>query len=194
MGLTQLALVAVLTVGCANAIFFGTGAAAGTAIVGSTATTAATGGLVFASGGLLALNVIAGGVVILKAAAVLAALSASRGGGSSRGGRSRGGHRRGRRSVNEQKDLNLELSLLAALEPEQCYRRIICELATGQMPKSANDVIPSLFGDVLDNDIASPVFEFSVAAKLGEQVKDIRFCELRYRCPVSGSQILEATQ
>ena len=87
----------------------------------------------------------------------------------------------------------LEFAAIAQIEPEQCYRRLICDLATGQMPSTDNDVILSLFDDAAAYDVTSPIFEFAVAAEVGKHVKDIDTCELRYSCSVSGKELLEAT-
>merc|ERR1712083_531851 len=78
-------------------------------------------------------------------------------------------------------------AVLAAQEPAQCYRRLICDLATGTLEKSENDVIVSLFNK--DVGIESHKFEFATAAKLGKQAKSVQKCELRYNCPLSGEQI-----
>merc|ERR1719288_747208 len=53
-------------------------------------------------------------------------------------------------------------ALLAANEPAQCYRRLICDLATGGLEKSENDVIVNLFNK--DASIESAKFEFVTAA------------------------------
>ena len=124
-----------------------------------------------------------GGVAILGAAALLAALAAGRGGGGRR--------HRGKRSIEEQRNLELELAVLSQIEPEQCFRRLVCDLATGQMPPSQNDLIVALFDDAEGIDVTSALFEYTVATKLGKVTKDIASCELRYRCPFSGAQILE---
>ena len=78
-------------------------------------------------------------------------------------------------------------TVLANSEPAQCYRRLICDLATGTMPKSENDVILSLFEK--DAVIESPKFEFSTAAKLGKLIRNVEVCELRYSCPLNGSEL-----
>ena len=78
-------------------------------------------------------------------------------------------------------------SVLAAQEPAQCYRRLICFLATVSFEKSENDVIVSLFNK--GTSIDSVTFEFTNAAKLGKQWKSVQKCELRYSCPLSGKQI-----
>ena len=98
---------------------------------------------------------------------------------------------RGKRSTVDNNAL--EFAAIAQIEPEQCYRRLICDLATGQMPPSENDVILSLFDDPATFDVTSPAFEFAVAAEVGRHVKDISMCELRYSCPVTGIDLLEAT-
>ena len=54
---------------------------------------------------------------------------------------------------------------IAVSEPEACYKRFICDLATGSLPKSENDVILSLFNKPTSSD--SPKFAFSQAATLG---------------------------
>ena len=59
------------------------------------------------------------------------------------------------------------------------------------MPPSQNDLIVSLFDNVEGIDVTSALFEYTVATKLGRVTKDITSCELRYRCPFTGTQILE---
>merc|ERR1712008_655005 len=75
--------------------------------------------------GALALT---GGLVLLKGLA-LAAIVASR----------------SRRAAVAVDETDSAFSVLAAQEPAQCYRRLICDLATGSLEKSENDVIVSLF-------------------------------------------------
>jgi hypothetical protein len=162
---------------------FTTGAAAGT--VGTTAAVGL-GGASIGTG--LAL---VGGIVLLKAVALAGIAIASSNRGGSRSSRGFGGLFRGKRSALDK--TAYEFAAIAQLEPEQCYRRLICDLATGQMPKTDNDVILSLFNQEDSLDISSPIFEFSVAAELGKHTRDIKSCEVRYSCPVSGAQLLEAT-
>ena len=107
---------------------------------------------------------------------------------------SRGGHGHGHRGKRSAADTSaLEFAAIAQIEPEQCYRRLICDLATGQMPPSDNDIILSLFDESSILDVTSPVFEFAVAAEVGRHVQDISVCELRYSCSVTGNELLEAT-
>ena len=77
--------------------------------------------------------------------------------------------------------------MIAASEPEQCYRRLICDLATGNFANSENNVIVSLFDKEVG--IESQKYEFFTAAKLGKLVKDVKTCELRYSCQLTGAQL-----
>merc|ERR1719444_784157 len=75
--------------------------------------------------------------------------------------------------------------VLAASEPAQCYRRLICDLAAGAIPD--NDKILSLFTNE-----ASPVtakFDFVTASKVGKIAKSAQMCEVRYSCPLSTVEI-----
>merc|ERR1712173_290552 len=76
---------------------------------------------------------------------------------------------------------------IAVSEPEACYKRFICDLATGSMPKSENDVILALFNKPTSSE--SPKFAFAEAATLGKVSRQVRTCEVRYSCPLSGAQI-----
>ena len=108
-----------------------------------------------------------GGVAILKGA-LLGAVAA----------------RRGKRSAVEQEEEGV-YAILAAQEPAQCYRRLICDLSAGAIPD--NDKLITLF-----NGEVSPVsakFEFTTAAKVGKMVKSAHACEVRYSCPLSTNEI-----
>ena len=138
---------------------------------GTAATTATTGTITLAGGTGTALA-LGGGLLLLKGLAVAGlAIAASR----------------SKRSPIEIDNADAAFAVIAANEPAQCYRRLICDLATGEMPKSQNEVILSLFDK--EAGIESARFEFETAAKLGKQVKSVQLCEVRYSCPLSGSQI-----
>merc|ERR1712226_1843517 len=107
-----------------------------------------------------------GGIAILKGVVLAAALS-----------------RRGKRSAEE--DSDAVYAILAAQEPAQCYRRLICDLSAGAI--ADNNKITTLFnGDVSP---VSPKFEFATAAKVGKIVKNAQLCEVRYSCPLSTQEI-----
>ena len=143
------------------------------AIFGTTAgtialtTTTASGGTALTAAGALGLA----GLAILKIGAI--GLLASR---------------RGKRATFDEDSV---FAVAAQVEPAACYRRLICELATGKLGKSDNDVLLNLFnGD--DEPVQSLKFEFSTAAKVGRVVKDIKSCEIRYSCPFSGKAMNDA--
>jgi hypothetical protein len=161
--IASLALVAAANFAEATFVF-------GTAAVATTGTTVALTGGSAAALGLL------GGVVLLKGLILGAAILSSQSGRSSR---------RGRRSAEDETDA--AFAVLLASEPAQCYRRLICDLATGTQPRSENDVILSLFND--DVSIQSSKFEFATAAKVGKMVKNTQLCEVRYSCPLSSNDI-----
>ena len=135
------------------------------------ATTAGTAGAVTLTLGAGALGpaLAVGGLAVLKAAAVGFALSRS--------------NRRGRRSLED----DSTFAVIAEIEPEQCYQRLICDLATGQLPKSDNDVILNLFNEATP--VSSPKATFARAARLGDHVKNVQVCELQYSCTLTGDQI-----
>lgn len=130
---------------------------------------------------------IIGGGAILKGIAI----AAIAGGAGAHIG-SRGGFRGRRQAVEQGKpaldDEALALGLVASTEPAQCYRRLICNLATGSMKPTELDIIPQFLARKEVN-IESPEFEFSNAAKLGSSLKDIKACEVRYSCPLSSQEI-----
>merc|ERR1712209_78751 len=95
---------------------------------------------------------------------------------------------RSKRSTDEQDGLTF--AFIAQSEPQACYRRLICDLATGQVPKSENDVIVKLF-DGKKADVTSAKFDFDTAAEVGKALKNVDACEIRYSCPFKGEQILK---
>lgn len=135
---------------------------------------------------------IIGGGAILKGIAIAAVAGGAGAGVGSRGFRGFGGFR-GRRQTGEAaspvvNEEALALGLVASTEPAQCYRRLICNLATGAMKPTELDIIPQFLSRKEVN-VESPEFEFSNAAKLGSSLKDIKACEVRYSCPLSSQEI-----
>ena len=96
-----------------------------------------------------------------------------------------------KRSADEQSQQDeLTFAFLAQSEPQACYRRLICDLATGQLPQSENDIIVKLF-DGKKADVTSPRFDFDTAAEVGKALKNVDACEIRYSCPFKGEQIIK---
>jgi hypothetical protein len=152
------------------------GAEATDLITGTGALFTGTGGthLILASGAAGTVGAVAavGGAALLLKAAALLALRESRG---------------KRATENE---LDLAFVTIAAAEPQACDRRLICDLATGQVPKSENDVIVKLF-DGKKADVTSAKFDFDTAAEVGKALKNVDACEIRYSCPFKGEQIIK---
>merc|ERR1711935_735106 len=88
----------------------------------ATATTTAAGTALALSGGLVVLKVLALGALAVAA-------------------------RSKREAEGENDTSDSAFALLAQQEPAQCYRRLICDLATGAFPASENDVIVEQFSD-----------------------------------------------
>merc|ERR1712061_61815 len=151
------AVVAVLSVGSANAFF-------GADIVTATGASSGLGtSVILASGpGIPAAAAVVGAGLLLKAGALLV-LNQSR----------------SKRSAEE--DTDAIFTTIAAAEPASCVKQLICDIATGTKP-SENDIILSLFEN--ETPVTSPKFDFAVAASLGKQLKSVEACELRYTCPV----------
>merc|ERR1711863_73249 len=151
------AVVAVLSVGSANAIF-------GADIITATGASSGLGtSVILASGpGIPAAAAVVGAGLLLKAGALLV-LNQSR----------------SKRSAEE--DTDAIFTTIAAAEPASCVKQLICDIATGENP-SENDIILSLFET--ETPVTSPKFDFAVAATLGKQLKSVEACELRYTCPV----------
>ena len=135
-------------------------------------TTAAAGSAVTVSGGSAAALGLVGGLVLLKGLVLGAALLASR------------GRKRHGRDVSDDTTA-AAFGIIAAQEPGQCYRRLICDMAAGAIPDSDN--ILSLFNE--DTEVVSPKFEYTTAAKVGKIVKNSGVCELRYSCPLNTQEI-----
>merc|ERR1712223_928653 len=114
------------------------------------------------AGAVAPVAAVAGAAILLKAAALLHLSQADR----------------KKRSAEENDAI---FTTIAAAEPANCVKQLICDIATGTKP-SENDVILSLFEN--DTPVSSPKFDFAIAATLGKQLKSVEACELRYTYPV----------
>ena len=139
--------------------------ASATIILGTTTATVGT-ATTISSASAASLGLL-GGVVLLKGLVLGAALLASRS--------------RGKRSAEN----DYAFIALNNAEPAQCYKRLICDLATGAIPDSDN--LLSLFNE--ETEVISPKFEYTTAAKLGKAVKNAQVCEVRYSCPLNNQEI-----
>ena len=127
--------------------------------------TVSAGAVTLSSAGVVSLGLL-GGVVLLKGL-LLGTLIA----------------RRGKRSAESDQDA--AFAVLTNSEPDQCYRRLICDMAAGAIPDQGK--ILSLFNGEVSP--VSPKFEYVTAAKVGKIVKNSGLCEVRYTCPLNTQEI-----
>ena len=137
--------------------------ASATIILGTTTATVGT-ATTISSASAASLGLL-GGVVLLKGLVLGAALLS----------------RRGKRSAEN----DYAFIALNNAEPASCYKRLICDLATGAIPDSDN--LLSLSNE--ETEVISPKFEYTTAAKLGKAVKNAQVCEVRYSCPLNNQEI-----
>merc|ERR1712060_465179 len=121
-------------------------------------------------GSTTAVSALVGGAVLLKAVGVLIAETTRR-----------------KRSTAEEDNSEKAFAFIAANEPAACYKRLICDLATGSLPASENEVILANFNK--DVPITSVKYDFAIAANLGKALRNVEACEVRYSCPLTGEQI-----
>merc|ERR1712098_183126 len=86
---------------------------------------------------------------------------------------------RKRRQV-DQKELPLEM--LVSIEPDDCYKRIICSVATGKIDNERMRNVLKLFSEDEGTMRASLSKKFVEAAHYGENRKNVAKCEHRYQC------------
>merc|ERR1739844_5028 len=101
------------------------------------------------------------------------------------------GDLRKKRSVNAL-STDASFAIISNLEPAQCYRRLICDIASGKMEANENDEIilaPFKEGTIAEANPASYTFEYLAAAEVGRALASIEKCELRYSCPISGQEL-----
>jgi len=96
------------------------------------------------------------------------------------------GLRRKRFAVEDpvtEESTDLAIAAIMSNEPQQCYRRLVCDLAAG----NSDNVILSLFKKPVD--VSSARFDLATAAQIGKEVKNTQFCEYRFSCPLSAQQL-----
>jgi len=89
--------------------------------------------------------------------------------------------------VRSEEETDLMIASIMANEPQQCYRRLVCDLATGELPQNSGDVILSLFKKPVG--VTSARFDLATAAQIGKDLKSSQTCEYRFSCPLSGAQL-----
>merc|ERR1712172_227737 len=102
------------------------------------------------------------------------------------GGTSTRTHRRGRRSPNKFKQIDEALALTkatAALEQQQCFRRIFCAMATNQVKVQSLSALSSVVKEFPG--------KFADASKFGALMKDVGKCEARYKCDLQVGKMVD---
>ena len=97
-----------------------------------------------------------------------------------------------RRDVSAQtlnRETDILFNVVAFNEPDMCIRRLMCDLATGEMEDSENKIMLSLFKDGEEVSKKSAKFAFAQAVKLGRDAKKIEQCEMVFRCPINGAAL-----
>merc|ERR1719347_951448 len=94
--------------------------------------------------------------------------------------------------VRSEEETDLMIASIMANEPQQCYRRLVCDLATGELPQNSGDVILSLFKKPVG--VTSARFDLATAAQIGKDLKSSQTCEYRFSCPLSGAQLAKISQ
>ncbi|XP_040579547.1 uncharacterized protein [Lepeophtheirus salmonis] len=177
----------------AEGIFFPTAAV----VPGAVAATGATAIATSVAPNLIGIIGAAAGAKLLG----LGALALANRGGGGRNGRRRPRFR-GRRDVDsegedskvqEEIDSSPYIKIIHELEPEECMRKMICSLAASN--KQDNPILFA-FGNnseelSIDKDAFKIGFDYKTAAKVGSYVKDIRKCEIRYKCSIGINQLLD---
>ena len=139
--------------------------------IGATALTASQVTALAGFGILAKLSGVVGGILLSRAAS----------GGSSRR-QSRYGRYRGRRAAEaevEEVEMDATLRLLTEMEPEHCYKRIICAAQTG---KYHNQKLEGILSLINEKEAELRAGKFLAAAQYGAEQKDVAKCEQRYHC------------
>ena len=93
---------------------------------------------------------------------------------------SRTSRRRGKRDVESDVKIDSTLEMLVEMEPEHCYKRVLCAASTGEFSQEKMKSILSVLKthDLRDSNYA----KFSEAVRFGEATEDVAKCENRYQC------------
>eukprot|EP00090_Calanus_glacialis_P041355 TRINITY_DN728_c0_g1_i1.p1 TRINITY_DN728_c0_g1~~TRINITY_DN728_c0_g1_i1.p1 ORF type:complete len:171 (-),score=48.18 TRINITY_DN728_c0_g1_i1:48-560(-) len=90
--------------------------------------------------------------------------------------------RRGRRQADQEE---ITLEMLTNIEPEDCYKRVICAASTGKVDNQKMRSVLKLFSEdisIMRAPISKQALKFVEAARYGEIRKNVAKCEHRYQC------------
>jgi len=89
---------------------------------------------------------------------------------------------------NEVDDADILFRQFENDDPAHCFRRYVCDLATGKLnEKPSHTSINNLF--LKFDQSKSAKFEYEVASKFGQMFKNLKQCEEIYDCPLTGQQL-----
>merc|ERR1712107_16889 len=114
----------------------------------------------------------------LKLLGVSAGLLLARGVSRSRG------TRRGRRSSQEVDEVVALTKASAALEQQQCFRRLFCAIATYKVKVQGLSALSSV--------VKMMAGKFADASKFGALMQDVSKCEARYKCDTEVGKMVDA--
>merc|ERR1712123_351759 len=90
--------------------------------------------------------------------------------------------RRGKRQAGQEE---ITLEMLTNIEPDDCYKRVICAASTGKVENEKMRSILKLFSEdltIMRAPISRQALKFVEAARYGEIRKSVAKCEHRYQC------------
>merc|ERR1712172_160074 len=99
------------------------------------------------------------------------------------GGTNTRSHRRGRRSPNKVDEALALTKATAALEQQQCFRRIFCAMATNQVKVQSLSALSSVVKEFPG--------KFADASKFGALMQDVGKCEARYKCDLQVGKMVD---
>merc|ERR1712036_16562 len=90
--------------------------------------------------------------------------------------------RRGKRQVNQEE---ITLEMLTNIEPDDCYKRVICSASTGKVDNEKMRNVLKLFSEdltIMRAPLSKQAQKFVEAARYGQVRKNVAKCEHRYQC------------
>merc|ERR1719195_1822456 len=82
---------------------------------------------------------------------------------------------------------------VSQLEDQQCVRRFLCEVASGELsPPAYLSTVKSLQTENLNALVGTAELPYSEAVKYGAKVKSIKQCQTKYSCSKTGLEMLLA--
>jgi len=93
--------------------------------------------------------------------------------------------RRGKRQVDQEE---ITLEMLTNIEPDDCYKRVICSASTGKVDNEKMRNVLKVFSEdltIMRAPLSKKALKFVEAARYGQTRKNVAKCEHRYQCSQS---------